>query len=172
MREHYELSRSQEENPCPTLSIPMTEQGLVTHGGVPREPSRRARNARSAGWDHDRGHGPPRPLLLVYGSWEEMPWHSTSTTARPGRGSRSTPKGMKLGDHLPNPTDRHSFHQLADAGDGRLQPQLHQCSMETATVQQVFNPKLNVCDSSDNLSNDASIYEYCLQQGWLERDQR
>ena len=82
--------------------------------------------------------------------------------------------GVKPGDYLPNPTDRHSFYQFAPAGDGALRPVLHQCPIENANTgtQQVFNPELNVCDFNQNLESDASIYEYCLQQGWLERDER
>jgi hypothetical protein len=80
--------------------------------------------------------------------------------------------GMKPGDYLPNPDDSHSFYQLADAGDGSLRPALHRCAMETKDTQLVFNPELNVCNWSYNLDTDASVYEYCLQQGWLERDER
>ena len=63
--------------------------------------------------------------------WEKIPWHSTSTIARPGRGKPFDTTGMKPGDYLPNPDDSHSFYQLADAGDGSLRPALHRCAMET-----------------------------------------
>lgn len=53
------------------------------------------------------------------------------------------------GDYLPNPDDAHSFYQVAQ---GR--PILHQCPIENTFTRQVFNPELNVCDWSQNVSVD------------------
>jgi len=58
-----------------------------------------------------------------------------------------------------NPRDRHSFYQFVN---GR--PILHQCPMETKTQKQVFNPMLNACVWSSNVT-EADIYQWAVEQG-------
>ncbi|MDQ3826637.1 MAG: hypothetical protein M3319_11910 [Actinomycetota bacterium] len=81
-------------------------------------------------------------------------------------------RGMQVGDYLLNPTDRNSYYQLVNVGDGSVRLALHQCAMEDDTTRLVFDPILNVCGWSGNDDGDARSYEYCIQQGWLERDER
>lgn len=64
-------------------------------------------------------------------------------------------------EYHPNPADKASFYQCSN-GVPVLQP----CAPGT-----VFNPKINVCDFPQNIS-EAEIYSWAVENGRVSPDQR
>lgn len=70
------------------------------------------------------------------------------------------------GDYALNPQDKYSFYQFDDSGNASL----HQCPMETATDRLLYDPSLNVCITSQDIT-ETQVYDYAVKNG-LVADQR